>query len=212
MTDFNLLRVEPVNVLRYLPKFLATDFAFKRIQDTLSWEHEQQRLKLIDVVKQFYVSTATWGLSDWEAFLGIEKKTDNIELRRQAILIRLNNEDVVNAVFLNRLINQYVADESGYVIEHPNDDALDIMLPDGKITDWDSLVSDLNTYIPAHIGWIYKAYLQAENEIIAGGVISTCEVITIEADKGYREPVLEETSIYASGVISDCTTINIVSD
>ena len=40
------LRNTPVDVLRYLPDFLAEDKSFKHVQDGLSKEHEQLRLRL----------------------------------------------------------------------------------------------------------------------------------------------------------------------
>ena len=66
MIDFQFLRLDKPDVLRYLPKFLAQDKHFKLIQDACSMEHEKQRQALIDLAKQFYVDSATWGLTAWE--------------------------------------------------------------------------------------------------------------------------------------------------
>lgn len=38
---FELLRTYKVDVMRYLPKFLAKDKSFNAVQGTLSYEHEQ---------------------------------------------------------------------------------------------------------------------------------------------------------------------------
>ena len=54
MADFHFLRLEKVNVMRYLPKFLAGDMSFKEVQDTLSAEHERYRLFLPEITKQFF--------------------------------------------------------------------------------------------------------------------------------------------------------------
>ena len=66
MADFLFLRLEKVNVMRYLPKFLAGDMSFKDVQDTFSTEHERYRLLLPEITKQFFIETATWGLPSWE--------------------------------------------------------------------------------------------------------------------------------------------------
>lgn len=46
---FELLRTYKVDVMRYLPKFLTKDKSFNAVQGTLSYEHEQYRLKVIDI-------------------------------------------------------------------------------------------------------------------------------------------------------------------
>ncbi|WP_437795561.1 hypothetical protein [Mitsuokella multacida] len=68
MADFDLLRRTEVDLSRYLPQFLAEDSHMKASLDTLSWEHEKVRQAVIDVAKQFFVESATWGLSLWESF------------------------------------------------------------------------------------------------------------------------------------------------
>ena len=59
---FHFLRLPDyvTDVNFYLPKFLTKDESFAETQRTLSWEHEQYRLKVIDFAKQFQAQTATW--------------------------------------------------------------------------------------------------------------------------------------------------------
>ena len=52
---FNLLRTYKVDLLRYLPKFLANDKDFNATQTALSEEHERLRLLIIDIAKQLFV-------------------------------------------------------------------------------------------------------------------------------------------------------------
>ena len=51
MADFHFLRLEKVNLMRYLPRFLAGDMSFKDVQDKLSAEHERYRLFLPEIAK-----------------------------------------------------------------------------------------------------------------------------------------------------------------
>ena len=85
---FEFMRKVPVNLLRYLPKFLSKDETFKNVEDTLSWKHERYRLKLIDTARQFFLETATWGLSDWEKFLGITPKEGATFDARKALMFQ----------------------------------------------------------------------------------------------------------------------------
>ena len=87
---FELLRTYKVDVLRYLPKFLSKDSSFKATQDSLSEEHEKLRLLIIDICKQMFVETATWGLDDWERVYGIKTDKDlSLEKRRENLLIKI---------------------------------------------------------------------------------------------------------------------------
>lgn len=90
MSKFNFLRVVPVDLKRYLPKFLEHDPTFEATLESLSSEHEKQRLTLMDVTKQFFATTATWGLADWEEFLALNPDpNDTVEKRRARIVIAL---------------------------------------------------------------------------------------------------------------------------
>ncbi|MBQ6976534.1 MAG: DUF2313 domain-containing protein, partial [Selenomonadaceae bacterium] len=112
------MRASPVDLLRYLPRFLARDKTFKDIQDTLSREHENLRLKLIDVAKQFFVETATWGLKDWEDFLAITPAKDSdLELRRANVAAKLLGQSTMTIENTNNLINQYTSQGLSYIVE-----------------------------------------------------------------------------------------------
>ena len=72
MNDVYFMRKNPVNLLRYLPPFLSKSTEFKDVEDVLSLEHENYRLKLIEIAQQFFLETSTWGLADWETKLLIK--------------------------------------------------------------------------------------------------------------------------------------------
>lgn len=132
MADFNFLRVLPVDLKRYLPQFLEQDPTFAETMESLSKEHEKQRLALMDITKQFFVTTATWGLDDWEDFLGITTDTNKTaDARRQAIIQKINGNNVVTLDFLTTLVNMYVADGQAFIIDHPETYNVDILYHGG---------------------------------------------------------------------------------
>ena len=53
-----LIRNGPVDILRYLPDFLAKDKNFKLLHDCESGEHERLRLALNDLFTQFFIPIA----------------------------------------------------------------------------------------------------------------------------------------------------------
>lgn len=157
MAKFDFLRVIPVDLKRYLPQFLEHDPTFAATLESMSKEHEKQRLTLRDITKQFFVKTATWGLSDWEEFVGLEHESaDTLQIRRQKILRKLQGGQTVTLEFLTKLVNLYVANGQAVVIDHPETYSTDFNIPLLDKENMDKMTRDVRTYIPAHIGPYYK--------------------------------------------------------
>ena len=78
MSDHNWMRQSIVDILQYLPAFLAHSQQFKAANDADSKEHDAIRIDLQDVLDQFYVKSATWGLERWEDLCGISTKRSAI--------------------------------------------------------------------------------------------------------------------------------------
>lgn len=157
MADFNFLRVVPVDLARYLPLFLEKDPTFSKTLKALSTEHEKQRLRLIDVTKQFFITTATWGLADWEEFLDLHPDPgDSDEKRRARVLIALRGSQTTTLSRVRDIINAY---GNGYVEEH-NDQYYFIIFT--TRTDDASIAEMRNTieiYKPAHLGcYVYLGW------------------------------------------------------
>lgn len=212
MADFQFLRVMPVSLQRYLPLFLSHDGDFKDTLGALSHEHERQRQWQIDVGKQFFINTATWGLDDWEAFVGIE--TDHkldYQTRRNAILARINYAQTVTLSFLTTLVNLFVAKKNGIVVDHPDQYRLDILLPDGQVTSFENLEAALQLYVPAHLGWTYIAYMNASGAMYVGGVVSSYVKTKIQADTSL-DITLYPANYAAAGVIKSAIYTKIEAD
>lgn len=212
MADFQFLRVMPVSLQRYLPLFLSHDGDFKDTLGALSNEHERQRQWQIDVEKQFFINTATWGLDDWESFVGIE--TDyglDYQTRRNAILAKINYAQTVTLPFLTTLINIFVAKRTGSVVDHPDEYSLDILIPDGQITSWENLEKALQLYVPAHLGWKYMAYAGVSGDIYVGAVVASYVSTDIPADTSF-DMVLQQASYAVAGAMQSVVFTTIEAD
>ncbi len=157
MADFNFLRIDPVDLARYLPAFLEKDSAFQHTMTALSSEHETQRLQLMDVTKQFFVKTATWGIPDWETFLGLQYNADDtLEKRKNRILIALKGPQTTTLERVTDIVNAY---GTGNVEEH-NDKYYFIVFT--TRTDEASLKEmreTIETYKPVHLGcYVYLGW------------------------------------------------------
>ena len=178
MPNFKLLRDSDPDVSKYLPLFLINDPTFKSWLDTQSDEHKRLWLDIIDAWKQFYVNEATWGLSDWETFLGIPTDEKlSYTVRRAAIIAKMNGTQTVTKEFLERTINSFTSDKSSRVVDHPDQYSVDIYLPNGGVLSFEEMNKAIRTFMPAHIGWryIYQTYVNGSQYI--GAVLRPARTI-----------------------------------
>lgn len=199
--DFRFLRNTPVDLSRYLPAFLFRDTSFSNTLNTLSYEHEAQRLTLTDVAQQAFVKTATWGLDDWEEFVGLEHEpADTVQTRRNKILMKLADVNSVTVPFLTRLVNLYVADGQSVVIDHPETYSIEILHHGGQVIDYDGLENAINTYIPAHIGHTLLTYTKGRLAVYAAGIVRGCKTMRIGMTLQPNNKI-SPTPLYAAGAI-----------
>lgn len=199
--DFRFLRNTPVELRRYLPTFLFHDATFSDTLGTLSHEHEIQRLTLTDAAQQAFVKTATWGLDDWEEFVGLEHESaDTLQTRRNKILMKLAGVDSVTVPFLTRLVNLYVADGQAVVIDHPDTYSIEILHHGGQVLDYDGLEDAINTYIPSHIGHTLLTYTKGRLVVYAAGIVRNCKIMRIGMTLQPNNKI-SPTTLYAAGAI-----------
>lgn len=195
--DFQFLRNTKVDLSRYLPAFLFRDAVFSNTLNTLSYEHEAQRLTLTDAAKQAFVQTATWGLDDWEEFVGLEHaQVDTVQTRRNKILMKLTGVESVTVPFLEALINQYIDDKSGTVTDHPETYSADFNIPLVDKASLLGIAKGVRTYIPAHIGQVYKAHADTNIENHIAMLKST--VKTIDVYPAAVEKIAPESTFYVA--------------
>ena len=133
--------------------------------------------------KYFFVNTATWALPLYESFLGIKPSDgDSDEFRRQRILFKLQHVDVSTKDFMNSIINLYSVGHIEEVNEEYYFKVYCIM--NGKdTTTLQKLITQLNIYKPAHLGYaIYLGY--SWNGKIHWNGEATFSTATIVSKKG----------------------------
>lgn len=169
-----LLRRTPVKTLKHLPNFLPTDNDFKNTALISDEEHEKLKINLLDVKNQFFVETATWGLSDWERLLDLSVKEDaSIEDRRIQILLKLQGTNIVSEIFMNNLINMFCEDKSGYIIQHNSEYYFEVILNGNQKLDLNSLSNAIEMYKPAHLGYMYSINIKLNNLRYIGSKIGS---------------------------------------
>lgn len=179
---FELLRTYKIDVLRYLPKFLKNDGSFKGIEDTLSEEHEKQRLLIIDICKQLFVESATWGLDDWERVYGVTtNKHLTIRQRRKNLLAKIRGTKTITVKQLETIINESVPVCGSHVLENtkPNEFkiTLDVAAHVEKIREL------VEQYKPAHLTYVVAELYQGCTDIYIGGIVTVLEKQKIQYAK-----------------------------
>lgn len=164
---FYFMRKDSVDLLRYLPPFLAKDPTFKAAEDTLSWEHEQYRLRLVDMARQLFLETATWGLEDWERFLGIApEEGQSFELRKAVARQKLRGADTMTVANTLKLMRNFMDEGEPGVVEL-GDNEIQLILENG-VYHWKELFQALFDYLPAQLEFSLKFYNHYDNELYIG--------------------------------------------
>lgn len=202
MSDHNWMRQSIVDILQYLPAFLAHSQQFQAANDADSKEHDTIRIDLQDVLDQFYVKSATWGLERWEELYGITTdKTLSDSVRRSTIIAKLQNPGSVTEVFLTNLINGYIADQLGYIISYPSEYRIEVLYHGGQITDYEKLRTAISTYIPAHIGYKLVTITGADLEYHGAGTVQSYSKQAVDMTTNYHNEAAD-SSRYIAGIVA----------
>lgn len=205
---FNLLRTYKVDVLRYLPRYLSKDETFKGTQDSLSEEHEKQRLLIIDICKQLFVETATWGLDDWERVYGLENNRNlSIDDRRDYLLIKIQGSQTITESKLQELINLVYPPGSAIVKENTGPNRFSVLLDTADALD--EIRNVIEVYKPAHLTYAIAHEFNAKGPIVAVGAVTNTERIYIKQEKSDRS--ITARGIYACpvGAVAIRSNINL---
>ena len=184
---FSFMRDSPVNLFRYIPVFLSKDENFKSVQEALNREHEEYRLKVIDIAKQFFIETATWGVEDWEEFAGVTPKANaDLEQRRAAVKAKLLGQATMTLDNTNRLINAFTDKGTAYVEETSEGNKIKIVIPEQKVY-LEDLRDALDEMLPAHLAYDFQRNIEIDDEEddgVGDSVVDINDESTADTDGG----------------------------
>lgn len=204
------MRQKMVDILAYLPKFLQKSPLFKGTNDADNREHETIRLDLQDLLNQFFIKSATWGLERWEDLVGIKTDTTkSLESRRDAVIAKLQNPESVTETFLTNLINRYIVDKAGYIISYPSEYRIEVLYHGGQVLDYEKLRQSINTYIPAHIGYKLVTITNGSLEVYAAGTVQCAIENVIDMSTEYELTIYNSTLHNAGAVIHNYKYLSI---
>ena len=122
----------------------------------------------------------------WENDLFIPtNESDSDEVRRLRIWQKLQSKQTSTIQFLTNLLNKFVSTKDGTITELYSEYKLRFEVQDGTIDNFTDLLTAINQWKPAHLGYFFTTYLNLGEEVYFSGVISEVEEIYIPADANY---------------------------
>ena len=181
----NFIREQDANLSEYLPKFVSQDKEINTLLATESAEHNRQRELLIDILKQFFIHSATWGLDLWEKVFAIySKPNESYELRRAKIYAKLQSKQISTVQFLTQLASKFFPLNADVEIKEVNPKNLFYLIANYTALDNDyfALRDAIEIYKPAHLAMIIQHFLDGVGGFRLGGIIQQANVIQILQD------------------------------
>ncbi|WP_277287713.1 putative phage tail protein [Veillonella montpellierensis] len=205
-SDF--IRWKEVDILAYLPFFIAKDVEFKSISDADSREHERIRILLIELLKQDNIQTATYALDKWEEFLAIKHKNDNFRDRRKSIIAKLNATYSSTKELLETIANQFIYDKSAEIVPFNEKYMIDLNFTKNMCNNIDDLNREIEEFKPAHIGYVIWEEETVEQNLIIASLVGVEEEIVIKMVKPLENIEIEHGVYYENAVgIEEVTMI-----
>lgn len=106
-------------LMQHMPKYYRTIAEIIVLQKTIQSELEVIDLTSEDVLKQFFIYTATWSLPIWERIFGLPvgDETTNIQERRENLISKLRSYGTTTKEMIVRVGNAFTNGDV-QVIEH----------------------------------------------------------------------------------------------
>ena len=138
-----------------LPQDYRKSPAVVEIQNALEKIYSQAEADIDELREQFFLSTATWGLSLWEWILGIETESGkDTAQRRSVILAKLRGRGTTTVAMLQDVSKSFVNGETE-IVEHNDAYYFDVVMLSviGIPPNMEDLKQVLEEIKPAHLDY-----------------------------------------------------------
>lgn len=141
-------------------------------------ELDRMENELAELLKQFYIKTATYSLDQWEDEFGIERNSALTLMQRRArVLAKLNSNPPATVKMLENLVYQILSANAVTIVEHPAEYHFDVYVNSDYLIETFEIADEaVRATRPAHLSYKFINRL-IRNSIariyygIAGGYI-----------------------------------------
>ena len=146
-----------MKLIGYLPDFYAASPQIAALQGALEQQTEALWTAENGLIDQLDVNKATWGLSCWEASLGLDVDVSRPDAyRRTRILSKLRGQGATTAEMIASVVASFgFQPEQVSVTEHPADYQFEVVVSDLAAVPEDTadIQAAVNEIKPAHLDW-----------------------------------------------------------
>lgn len=177
-----------MDFINYLPSFYHNSGEVKNIQSTLNVETDLLKSYIADLLDQLFVSTATWGLSSWEKFLGLPiDETQRLDSRRSRVMTRLRGQGTTTAEMIKNVCSSFSGGDVEIIEDFDNYQiTIKFVGTIGIPSNIDYLKSSLAETLPAHLGFSFEYTFNTQNDL---------RVFTHDQLKAYNHQQLKSMKI-----------------
>ena len=141
-------------------------------------EIDRMEMELTELLKQFYVKSATYSLDQWEDEFGIERNSSLTLMQRRArVLAKLNSTPPATVKMLENLVFQILSANAVTIVEHPSEYHFDVYVNSDYLVETFEIADEaVRLARPAHLSYkfINRLIRNSTSKIyygIAGGYI-----------------------------------------
>lgn len=145
-----------------LPPYYQESPEANAIMHGNAWEIERKRAEAQDLLNQFFVSTATWGLDYWDRVLDLEPQPRmTIEKRRSRIIAKLGGAATATKEYLEGVINAYTRDGSAKIYEFNKEYRFEAEVTASQLLDAGVIYREIDQLKPAHLEFLLRAAIRS---------------------------------------------------
>lgn len=141
-------------------------------------ELDRMEKELTELLKQFYIKSATYSLDQWEDEFGIERNSSLTLMQRRArVLAKLNSNPPATVKMLENLVFQILSANAVTIVEHPSEYHFDVYVNSDYLIETFEIADEaVRLARPAHLSYkfINRLIRNSTSRIyygIAGGYI-----------------------------------------
>lgn len=158
MSDMATVRGQ--RMLDSAPSYYQYARVYRQIQQAIADELDRLGEKDLDVQAQYFIMTATWGLTYWERTLGIPTiLTDSYSIRRSRVLSKWRGFGQFKASLVKSVCESFVGGKVRVVIRVPQQEVVITFVDTyGRVPNMQDLINQVDELVPATLGvrYIFK--------------------------------------------------------
>ena len=154
-----------MSLINKLPSFYDNDIT-KPIQDSLSVEAISINDEVDNVLNQFFVDSATYGLDYWEKMLGISKNNFDTDTRRENIKAKMRSRGTTTVSVIKNICEAYSNGIVEVIVNHSDYSfIIDFVGTIGIPKAFAELDKTIEEIKPCHLAHSYKFNYNTHNDL-----------------------------------------------